>query len=505
MSHPPPAARGDPLAWVSRADMGLLTDLYQLTMADSYFRQGLNAPASFSLFARRLPPRRGFLLAAGLATALAYLEELRFGPEAIAWLRARGGLSDAFLDYLADFRFTGEVWALPEGQVCFPPAPLLEVTAPLIEAQIVETFLLNVLNSQTMWATKAARIVLAAGGRGVVDFSPRRDHGADAAMKVARASYIAGALGSSNVLAGLRYGLPTFGTMAHSYVMRFAREIDAFRAYARDFPDATVLLLDTYDTLRAADLAVTVGRELAAAGHALRAVRLDSGDLAALSRGVRARLDAGGLAAVRIMASGDLDEQRIAALLAGGAPIDLFGVGTALGTSEDAPALGGVYKLVAEAGAPRIKLSPGKVTLPGPKQVWRVHDAAGRLHYDLLARRDEPGPGEGLAASALPLAALTRGEGLGAALAAARAAPRTPLPAGARPLLERVMRGGRAEIDLLDLEAPRARARASLAALPEACRALEGGAEPPIRLSAGLVDVLADLLANRVAEAEHLA
>jgi nicotinate phosphoribosyltransferase len=420
----------DPLGWVTSANMALLVDLYELTMADSYLRHGMNGPATFSLFARHLPPGRRFLMAAGLATALAFLQEMRFPADGIAYLRSRRLFSAELLDCLADFRFSGEVWAVPEGEIVLPPAPLLEVTAPLIEAQIVETFLLNAVNSQTMWATKAAQLVLAARGKAVVDFSPRRDHGADAAMKVARAAFVAGCAGTSNVLAGQLMGIPIYGTMAHSYVMSFPDELAAFRAYARDFPDSTVLLIDTYDTLQAAELAVQVAQELAAAGHALRAVRLDSGDLGALAHAVRAKLDAAGLPDVHIMASGDLDEERIAALLAAGAPIDIFGVGTKLGTSEDAPAVNGVYKLVEDERGMRIKLSPEKVTLPGRKQVWRVTGAAGRWSHDVLGLRDEPGP------------------------------------PGGRPLLARVMRAGRAEIDLTDLAGPRARARARLAELP---------------------------------------
>lgn len=379
--------------FVGPNNLGLLVDLYELVMADAYLREGMNDEATFDLFIRSLPPHRAFLVSAGLESALHYLERFRVDAEGIAYLRGLDLFSAEFLEYLGRFRFTGEVWAIPEGEICFPPEPLLEVTAPRIEAQIVETFLLNTLNYQVMVASKAARIVLAAQGRGVVDFSPRRDHAADAAMKAARASYIAGCAGTSNVLAGKEYGIPVVGTMAHSYVMSFADELSAFRSFARDFPQNAVLLIDTYDTVQGAHHAVTVGREMRVRGHHLRGVRLDSGDLAALSRQVRAVFDAAGLTDVQILLSGDLDEYRIADVLAQGAAANSFGVGTALGTSEDAPTMGGVYKLVEDRAGPKIKLSTGKATLPGRKQVWRRTGAESGIE-DVISLREEPAPPE---------------------------------------------------------------------------------------------------------------
>lgn len=344
--------------FVTPQNMGLLTDLYELVMADSYLRHGMNEPATFDLFIRGLPPNRSFLVSAGLEQVLYYLEHLRFDDEQIRYLAGLRLFSDDFLKYLRGFHFTGDVWAIPEGEVFFPLEPLLEITAPRIEAQLVETFLLNTLNFQAMIASKAARVVLAAAGRGVVDFSPRRDHAADAAMKVARASYVAGCVGTSNVLAGMHYGIPVYGTMAHSYVMSFADELSAFQAFARDFPHNAVLLIDTYDTIQGARNAVTVAQEMASRGHRLRGIRIDSyetiEELAALSRRVRAICDDAGQTEVQVFLSGDLDEYRIEELLAKGAAAGAFGVGTRMGTSEDVPNLGGVYKLVEDRSGPKI-------------------------------------------------------------------------------------------------------------------------------------------------------
>jgi nicotinate phosphoribosyltransferase len=435
--------------FVTPDTVGLLTDLYELTMADSYFRQGMNEPATFAVFVRELPPDRSFLVSAGLETVLAYLEQMRFPPEAIAYLRSLGRFSDGFLDYLRDFRFGGDVRAIPEGEVFFPLEPLVEVTAPRIETQLIETMLLNTLNFQVMIATKAARIVLAAQGRPVIDFSPRRDHGADAAVKVARASYIGGCVGSSCVLAGHLFGLPVFGTMAHSYIMSFEDELTAFRAFALDYPDNSVLLIDTYDTVRGAEHAITVAREMAARGQRLRGVRIDSGDLVAASRKVRALLQQAGFGDVQIVLSGGLNEFKIADLLREGAEVDAFGVGTELGTSADAPFVEGVYKLVEDVHGYRIKLSAGKATLPGRKQVWRTVDAEGVLVRDVIALADEPGP------------------------------------PGARPLLEEVMRGGRA-LRPEPLDAMRRRCQEAVAHLPPALRALRDSAPPPVGLSPAL-------------------
>ena len=370
----------------------LFTDLYELTMAAAYLREGTAGSATFSLFVRRLPPERGFLVAAGLEEALEYLRTLRFSGGALDYLRSIGRFEAAFLDYLGTLRFTGDVRAVREGTVLFADEPLLEVTAPLIEAQLVETALIAFCHVQTVQASKAARCVLAARGRTLAEFGLRRSHGMDAGMKAARAALLAGFDSSSNVLAGRTYGIPLSGTMAHSFVTAFPRERDAFLAYARAFPDQAILLLDTYDTLAAARQAVEVARALAANGHRLAGVRLDSGDLARLSREVRAILDAGGCGDVPIVVSGGLDEHGIESLLAAGAPIAAFGIGTRLNVSADAPSLDMVYKLVRLDARDVLKLSPGKETWVGAKQVFRRLDAGGRLAGDTLALDDEPAP-----------------------------------------------------------------------------------------------------------------
>jgi nicotinate phosphoribosyltransferase len=379
--------------FVTRENMALLTDLYQLTMCAAYFEEGRDEQASFELFVRNMPPNRSYLIVAGLESALDYLENVRFSPEALAYLQEQKQFSAAFLDYLANFKFTGDLHAVPEGTLVFPNEPLLRVTAPIIEAQFVETYLLNALNFQTLVASKAARIVLAAQGRAVVDFSLRRTHGTDAGMKVARASYLAGCSGTSNVLAGMKYGIPIYGTIAHSYVMFHESEEEAFEAYARVFPDKCVLLIDTYDTVEGARRAVTVAKELERKGSRLLGVRLDSGDLHALSIAVREVLDRSGFNYVEILASGDLDEYKIDKLLENGAKIDIFGVGTALGTSRDAPVVNVNYKLVEVKGRdgeyrPVMKLSAKKMTLPGPKQIFRVLNE-GEYAYDVIALSDE--------------------------------------------------------------------------------------------------------------------
>jgi nicotinate phosphoribosyltransferase len=439
---------------VTPGNVALLTDLYELAMSDSYFRHGMNDRATFALFVRSLPAGRAFLVSAGLDTALAYLEGMRFDRETIDYLRGLGLFSDGFLDYLRGFRFSGDVRAIPEGEVFFPPEPLVEVSGPRIEAQIVETFLLNTLNFQVMVASKGARAVLAARGRAVVDFSPRRDHGTDAAVKAARAAYVAGCTGTSNVLAGMLYGLPVVGTMAHSYIMSFSDELEAFRAFARDFPTNAVLLIDTYDTMQGVANAITVGRELAAGGARLRGVRIDSGDLVTQSRAVRAALDAAGFRDARIFLSGDLNEYRIAELLDQGAAVDAFGVGTELGTSADAPSIGGVYKLVEDEKGYRIKLSTGKATLPGRKQVWRRTDDEGQPAGDLIALHDEPAP------------------------------------AGYTPLLVPVMQDGK-RTTAEPLPVIRQRCTERLAALPEELRALEDPVTYPVALSPALAELSA--------------
>jgi nicotinate phosphoribosyltransferase len=387
--------RADDTGLLTPAETSLLTDQYELAMAASYFKRGMNAPAVFELFVRHLPPHRDWLLVAGIGPALAMVERMRFGARERDYLEGLG-FAEPFLGYLEGFRFSGEVEALPEGTVAFAGEPLVRVTAPRIEAQLLETLLLNQVNFQTAIATKAARVVLAAGGghlgRGgrVIDFSPRRDHGVDAAMKVARCAAIAGAAGTSNVAAAMRYGLDSVGTMAHSYVMSFEREEDAFRAFMEDTPQNAVILVDTYDTIEGVRHAIGAARTT---GVELKGVRLDSGDLLALSHRARELLDDAGFTEARIVASGDLEERQIAALVAAGAPIDVWGVGTDLGTSRDAPALGGVYKLVADMPEPGewrpvVKRSPAKATIPAPKQVFRSY-REGRMAGDLIAAIDE--------------------------------------------------------------------------------------------------------------------
>jgi nicotinate phosphoribosyltransferase len=393
---------------LTAAQTSLLTDLYELAMASSYHRQGSNETAIFELFARKLPPNRDWLLAAGLGPTLRLVSELRFGEAELDYLGSLG-FTDDFLAYLSEFRFSGDVDALPEGTVCFANEPLLRVTAPRIEGQLLETLLLNQINFQTMVATKAARVALAAGGgepgaaASVIDFSPRRDHGIDAAMKVARSAAVAGCGGTSNVAAAMRYGLRPVGTMAHSYVMSFRSEREAFRAFLEDNPEGSVLLVDTYDTLEGVRNAIAAAAET---GVPLTGIRLDSGDLDALARRARGLLDDAGLQETRIAASGDLEEHRIAELVAAGAPIDLWGVGTDLGTSRDSPVVNGVYKLVADradadvAWRPVFKSSEDKETLPWPKQVWRSL-SDGEFAGDVIAAEGERVDGEPLLVPAM--------------------------------------------------------------------------------------------------------
>ena len=370
-------------------DLGLFTDLYELTMAQAYFRQRMFEPATFSLFVRSQPPHRGYLVFAGLEDVLNYLANLRFSTTNIDYLSSTGLFSEDFLEYLGSLRFTGGVRAIPEGRLFFANEPPIEVTAPIIEAQLAETFIVNQINLQTLLATKAARCVWAARGRTVTDFASRRAQGVDAALKMARCSYIGGFQSTSNVLAAQRYGIPPSGTMAHSFISSFDSQHEAFRAYAEAFPDRTVLLLDTYDTVEGARQAVKVGRELEATGHRLLAVRLDSGDFDYLSRQVRNILDEAGLHYVKILASGGLDEPELESLTKVGAPIDIFGVGTKAGVSADAPWTDMAYKMVCYGERPVMKLSAGKVSLPGPKQVFRTEDPGGQFSKDILGLADE--------------------------------------------------------------------------------------------------------------------
>jgi nicotinate phosphoribosyltransferase len=432
----------------------LLVDLYELTMAASYHAEGMNGRSTFELFFRDLPPVRNYLVACGLEQALDYLSSLSFTDDDLAYLQGLDLFPQPFLDYLGGLRFTGDVWAVAEGEAVFANEPVLRVAGPLIEAQIVETFVINCINFSTAVASKAARVATACGGRSFVDFSARRDHGADAALLAARASYIGGASATSNVAAGRLFGIPLSGTMAHSYVLAFPDEAHAFKAFARTFPAGTILLIDTFDTLQGARTAAAVARELAAEGVVVRGVRIDSGDVATLAVAVRAILDEAGQTGVEIFASGDLDEYRIAALLEGGAPVDGFGVGTQLGTSGDAPGVGGVYKLVEDASGPKAKTSTGKATLPSVKQVYRL-DEGGSGARDLIA----------------PAAA--------------------PPPPGGRPLLSQVMAKGRRVGQGPSLLETRARCRAAVGALPARLRSLEP-ARPGYR-----VEVSAELVVRR--------
>jgi nicotinate phosphoribosyltransferase len=435
-------------------DRAFFTDLYELTMAAAYFELGMEERAAFELTVRRLPPERSYLLCAGLAQAVSYLRRLRFGDEQIAYLREQDvfqRVGDEFFDYLAELRFAGTVHAVPEGTLVFAGEPLLRVEAPILQAQIVETFLLSVINFQTMVATKAARVVEAARldgrERAVVDFGTRRAHGPDAAVMAARAAYLAGCAGTSNVEAGHKMGIPVSGTEAHSFIMAFDDEEEAFSSYYRCFGEHSVMLIDTYDTMEGARRAIR-------AAPGMRGVRLDSGDLAALSNQVRALLDEAGLEDALIFASGDLDEHEVARLVRQGAPVDGFGVGTRLVTSSDAPYLGAVYKLVAVERdgewQPRLKLSADKETHPGLKTVFRFSDADGRMERDVLATAEEP------------------------------------CPDGAEALLEEVLREGEPTGAVPSLEQARQRAARQLARLPEQHRRLQDPVPYPVDVSAAL-------------------
>src|SRR5579863_9639135 len=372
---------------------GLLTDLYELTMAAGYLQTRFEARATFELFVRHLPPHRNYLVAAGLEQALDFLENVRFSAEEIDYLRQHPvfrNIRGEFFDYLAKFRFTGDVWAMPEGSLVFPGEPMLRIVAPIIEGQIMETYFLSTLSYQTMIASKAARVVTAAKGRQVVDFGARRAHGSQASLLAARAASIGGCEGTSNVLAGQQFGMTTYGTQAHSWVMAHEDEAVAFAKFLDAFPDAAVLLLDTYDVRSAIKKIIAMKRKPAG-------VRLDSGDLAKDSRWVRRELDRAGWNDVKIFASGDLDETRIAALLKKGAAIDAFGVGTALATPGDAPHLNLVYKLVEVERGGKVreaaKLTRAKATYPGRKQVYRSSSANGQFASDKIVLETEPGNG----------------------------------------------------------------------------------------------------------------
>lgn len=433
----------------------LLTDLYQLNMIQAYLDHGQTDTAVFELYVRTLPERRGFLLAAGLEQALTFLESLQFSPADVAWLESTGRFRENFIRYLSDFRFTGDVDAMPEGTVFFANEPILRVTAPLPQAQLVESRLINILHFQSLVASKAARMRLAAPDKMLVDFGLRRAHGAEAGLFAARASFIAGFAGTATVLAEQRYGIPSFGTMAHSFVQAFEDEEEAFEAFARSRPTNLTLLIDTYDTEAAARKVVALAPRLKARGITIGAVRLDSGDLVALSKSVRGILDAGGLGEVRIFASGGLDEDSMVRILRAGAPIDGFGLGTSLTTSSDVPALDVAYKLQEYRGLPRRKRSAGKATWPGRKQVWRRYGTDGRMCEDVLSLEDDKQPGE--------------------------------------PLLQPMMRGGRRLASAPSLARIRDHAARELARLPEPLRRLEERTTYPVRVADALARLAAEV------------
>lgn len=422
----------------------LFVDLYELTMLQAYFREGMEGEAVFDLHVRSLPAERNFLVACGLDQLLTYLENLSFSAESLSHLETLGLFTAEFLDYLSRLRFTGSVRAVPEGTVVFAREPLIEVSAPIPQAQLVETYLLNQVTFQTLIACKGARAVLAARGRTLVDFGSRRAHGTDAGLKAARALYIAGYAATSNVLAGKMYGIPTAGTMAHSYIEAHETEEAAFRAFLQSYPE-TVLLVDTYDVEGAAELIARLARE--PDGIRIRGVRIDSGDLAGEANSVLRILDQAGLNDVQVFASGGLDEREIERLVASGAPIDAFGVGTTAVVSSDAPVLDSAYKLASYEGKLRMKLSKDKTTLPGSKQVFRRYEND-KMSADVIGLADESPGGE--------------------------------------PLLDEVMRAGRrTEAGRTTLDAARERARVQLTRLPDYLRSLEPAPEPfPVTLSA---------------------
>jgi len=447
------------LDWLKEENMSLFTDFYELTMCASYFDNKKFEPATFDLFIRRLSENRSYLLFAGLEQVLLYLKSVKFTEEHLTYLKKQG-FKKEFLDYLKNFKFTGDVWAAPEGTVAFPCEPLIRVNAPIIEAQLVETFLLNTINLQTMIATKASRVVNAAQGKAVIEFGLRREHGVDAGMKVARSSYIAGCQGTSNVLAGLVYGIPVFGTLAHSFIMSYTKEIDAFRAFAKTFPANSTLLIDTYDDIAGAGKAAAIAKELEEEGFRLSGVRLDSGDLVEISKKVRKLLDQKGLQYVRIFASGDLDEFKVEELLKKGAKIDAFGVGTKMGTSADKPYVDVIYKLCETMNAdgsftPIMKLSEGKVTLPGRKQVYRFVDEKGKLEKDMIALADEKVNGE--------------------------------------PLMAKVMEKGEVTYDFPSLSEIRANAAENVSRLPDKYKKVSDAPEYPVELSQDLEKLIRKL------------
>jgi len=440
----------------------LLTDLYQLTMLHTYYRSRMDKTAVFEFFVRRLPENRNFMMAAGLEQALDFLEQARFGPEELEWVSKSGLFTPEFARHLERWRFTGDVHAMPEGTVFFPDEPILRVTAPMPEAQLVESRLINLIHFESVVATKAARSVLVAPGRTLVDFGLRRAHGAEAGLLAARAAYIAGFASTATVLAGSQFGIPVVGTMAHSFVQAHDDETQAFIDFAHAFPKGTIFLVDTYDTEAAVRKVAALAPALRREGISIQGVRLDSGDLVSLARSARRILDAAGLTDSVVFASGNLDEYRLRELLAAGAPINGFGVGTSLVTSADAPSLDAVYKLQEYAGRPRRKRSAAKATWPGRKQVYRLSDASGRFHRDVVTVEGDRQDGE--------------------------------------PLLIPVMRAGKRLGKPEALKEMRTRAAAQLAKLPPRLTALEGASEPYRVEIAPALRALADEVDRATAE-----
>ena len=437
----------------------LLTDLYQLTMLQGYDRHHMTDTAVFEFFVRKLPSTRNFLIAAGLEQVINYLENLRFGRRDLEWLAATGRFDDDFITYLEKLRFNGDVFAVPEGSIVFPDEPILRIAAPIGQAQLVETRVINLLHFQTLIASKAGRMVLAAPEKILVDFGLRRAHGAEAGLLAARASYLAGFTGTSTVQAGQLFDVPLYGTMAHSFIQAHDREIEAFEHFATAQPDNVVLLIDTYDTEAAAGKVVELARKLRKNNITVQAVRLDSGDLIDLSRKVRRILDNGGLKDVRIFSSGNLDEYVLAHFSENKAPIDGFGIGTRMITAADAPYLDCAYKLVEYAGWPRRKRSAGKATWPGRKQIYRHFDDSGCMAHDILTVEDDRGTG--------------------------------------KPLIKPVMRSGRRLQPPPALKECRERVKKSMATLPPSLRQLQQAPAYEVRISKALRKCTAEVDARQ--------
>ncbi len=440
--------------------LALATDLYELTMAAAYFENQEHHRAIFELFVRSYPKNRCYLLTAGLEQAIHYVLNVRFDEDAIGFLRyhqAFSNVSSDFFDYLRDFRFTGDISAVPEGTVVFANEPIVRVTAPVLEAQLFETYLLSMINFQTLIATKASRVVQAARGKGVVEFGARRAHGPQAALLAARAAYIGGCIGTSNVIAGFELKIPTYGTIAHSFIMNYDTEREAFEKYCRTFRSEPAMLVDTYDTIEGTKTAIEVAKKPSL-------VRLDSGDRYRLSRAVRKILDEAGLQETKIFVSGDMNEYKIAQLTSKGAPIDTYGVGTELVTSRDDPALPGIYKLVAierdGKWIPRVKTSTGKQTLPGPKQVFRRYSSQGKFQMDILGMADEESP------------------------------------SGVTQLLQKVVDGGRLIYEFPRIENIRRKALREVESLPNAVKSLRNCKAPSVRLSSRLRSLTRSLYAE---------